>query len=95
LALGSKLSGDVFSPEDVGVFKILSYQAALAIENARFLEEFKKAQERIFQADKLASIGAMADGVAHQINNRLQVFLAVAAAGVPGLGEGATPRSSC
>jgi signal transduction histidine kinase len=46
----------------------------LAIENCLFVEEFKKAQERIFSAEKLASIGGMAEGIAHQLVNRLNHF---------------------
>jgi signal transduction histidine kinase len=52
----------------------LSNQIALAIENCLYVEEFKQAQERVFQAEKLASIGGMAEGIAHQITNRLNSF---------------------
>ncbi|MCF7908533.1 MAG: GAF domain-containing protein [Candidatus Omnitrophica bacterium] len=72
--LGAKLNKQPYSDDDVNVFKILSHQAALAIENSLFLEETKQAQEKIFAAEKLASIGGMADGVAHQIKNRLNQF---------------------
>lgn len=72
--LGEKVNRQPYTEDDINVFKILSHQAALAIENCIFLEEFKQAQERIFTAEKLASIGGMADGVAHQIKNRLNQF---------------------
>ena len=78
LALGSKPNHQVFTPEDINVFKILAHQASLAIENCQFIEEFQKTQEKVFRADKLATIGAMAEGVSHQMNNRLQVFSAIA-----------------
>jgi len=74
LFLGEKLSGELYFQDDVNVFEILSHQAALSIENCLFFEEFKKAQNKIFEAEKLASIGGMADGVAHQIKNRLNHF---------------------
>jgi len=74
LVLGEKIDKSVYNQDDINVFKILAQQAALAIENCRFFEEFKKAQEKIFNAEKLASIGGMADGVAHQIKNRLNHF---------------------
>ncbi len=77
LVLGDKLDRSAYSQDDINVFKILSNQAALAIENCIFFEEFRKAQERIFEAEKLASIGGMADGVAHQIKNRLNHFFVV------------------
>jgi signal transduction histidine kinase len=72
--LGDKLNQSPYSDDDVNVFKILAHQAALAIENCFFFEEFKSVQEKIFTAEKLASIGGMADGVAHQMKNRLNHF---------------------
>jgi len=72
--LGEKINRQAYTEDDINVFKILSHQAALAIKNCLFLEESKQAQERIFTAEKLASIGGMADGVAHQIKNRLNQF---------------------
>jgi signal transduction histidine kinase len=76
--LGEKSNHSNYSDDDINVFKILSHQAALAIENCVFFEEFKHVQEKIFTAEKLASIGGMADGVAHQIRNRLNTFSIVA-----------------
>lgn len=74
LVLGEKLDKSAYSDDDINVFTILSRQAALAIENCMFLEEFKEIQLQLFQAEKLASIGGIADGVAHQIKNRLNQF---------------------
>ena len=72
--LGDKVSTESYTPEDIDVFKILSRQATLAIQNCVFFEESKESQERMFSAEKLASIGGMADGLAHQIKNRLNQF---------------------
>ncbi len=72
--LGEKLNNTPYTQDDLNIFTILSHQAALAIENCIFLEEFKKGQERIFNAEKLASIGGMAEGIAHQMRNRLNHF---------------------
>ncbi len=77
LFLGPKKKGD-FSPRDYEVFETLSVQAALAIENALYIEEYKKTQEALFQAEKLANIGVMASGMSHQMNNRLQVISLIA-----------------
>lgn len=72
--LGEKTNTHPYSNEDINVFKILSRQVALAIENCIFFEESKDSQQRMFAAEKLASIGGMADGIAHQIKNRLNLF---------------------
>ncbi len=72
--LGEKTNTQPYTNEDINVFKILSRQAALAIENCVFFKESQESQQMMFAAEKLASIGGMADGVAHQIKNRLNQF---------------------
>jgi len=74
LVLGKKKSGKLFSGDDIAVFSILANQAALAIENALFYKDAQKTQEQLFQAEKMATIGTMADGLSHQINNRLHAL---------------------
>lgn len=74
LILGKKKSGKLYGEDDLSVFSILANQAALAIENAQFYEDVKKTQEQLFQAEKMATIGTMADGLSHQINNRLHAL---------------------
>jgi len=56
------------------MFKILSGQAALAIENAQFYQELKESQAAMLQAAKLSSIGELAAGFAHQIDNPLAII---------------------
>lgn len=74
LVLGDKLSGKPYTPEDINVFSVLASQAALAIENAEFYQEAQEMQEQIGQAEKMATIGTMADGLSHQINNRFHAL---------------------
>lgn len=70
IVLGEKISGQIYTTDDLNVFEVLASQAALAIENAQFYEEAKEMQDQISQAEKMATIGTMADGLSHQINNR-------------------------
>lgn len=72
--LGNKKSGAMYTADDLTVFSILTNQVALAIENAQFFEESKHTNEQLFQAEKMATIGTMADGLSHQINNRLHTL---------------------
>ena len=74
VVLGPKKDKTQFNREDIKVFETLARQTALAIENCIFFDEFKERQEKIFTAEKLASVGGLAEGVAHQINNRLNQF---------------------
>ena len=74
LLLGDKLSGKLYSTDDLNIFSVLANQAALAIENAQFYDEIKQTHEQLFQAEKLATIGTMADGLSHQINNRFHAL---------------------
>ena len=74
MIIGEKRNKDIFTNEDINIFKMLSRQTSLAMENCLVFEEYKQAQEKIFNAEKLASIGGLAEGVAHQIRNRLNQF---------------------
>ncbi len=76
--LGDKRSGKIYTEDDLRVFTVLANQAALAIENARFFENSKEMQEQISQAEKMATIGTMADGLSHQINNRFHALSLIA-----------------
>lgn len=74
MVVGEKNNKDIFTKEDISIFKMLARQTSLAMENCLFFDEYKQAQEKIFAAEKLASIGGLAEGVAHQIRNRLNEF---------------------
>ncbi len=78
IVLGEKMSGQIYTTDDLNVFEVLASQAALAIENAQFYEEAKEMQDQISQAEKMATIGTMADGLSHQINNRFYALSLIA-----------------
>ena len=78
LILGEKLSGAAYTQEDLYIFSALANQAALALENALFILRSKMMQEQISQAEKMATIGTMADGLSHQINNRFHSLSMIA-----------------
>jgi len=70
-----------FSSDDQTLMEGLSNQAAIALENARLVEDLRRSREQIRRADRLGSLGTLAAGLAHEINNPLvsiNTFLAMA-----------------
>ena len=74
-----------FPPSQVELLRTFADQAVIAIENARLfdevqartrelaasLDELRTAQDRLVQTEKLASLGQLTAGIAHEIKNPL------------------------
>src|SRR6516165_2370952 len=67
-----------FPPTTIDLIKTFAAQSAVAIENARLfknveasLEDLRTAQDRLIQTEKLASLGQLTAGIAHEIKNPL------------------------
>jgi signal transduction histidine kinase len=67
-----------FSPDSLRAAEALARHAALAIENAQLfereqktIEELRLTQKQLLQSEKLAAIGQMAAGIAHELNTPL------------------------
>ncbi|MDY7030340.1 MAG: ATP-binding protein [Thermodesulfobacteriota bacterium] len=69
--LGKKKSGEMFSHEDIDLLETLGNNAAIAIENAKLYEDLKKSESQVRRADRLASLGILTAGLAHEIRNPL------------------------
>ncbi|MFW6135113.1 MAG: ATP-binding protein [Elusimicrobiota bacterium] len=80
LTMGLKRNHRIYTPEDINMFKILAGQASLAIENAQFYDKVKQSEARLVQASKMSSIGQLATGFAHNINNPFNSIIANAGA---------------
>ncbi len=84
LVVRRKIAGK-FAQNTIDLIKTFAAQSALAIQNARLfdsveartrelaksLEDLRTAQDRLVQTEKLASLGQLTAGIAHEIKNPL------------------------
>lgn len=55
LALGEKLSGDVFDAQELELLEVLAGQATIALQTSRLYEEVKHSNEQLIEADRQRS----------------------------------------
>lgn len=82
----NRLTSGAFGDQEQSLLEAIAGQAAIAIENALLYEELRRVHEtsmerarqelaqtqaQLFQSSKMAAIGQLAAGVAHEINNPL------------------------
>jgi signal transduction histidine kinase len=82
LYVDNQESSAPFSPESLRTAEALARHAALAIENAQLFEreqrtirELRQAQKQLLHSEKLATIGQMAAGIAHELNTPLTYIM--------------------
>jgi signal transduction histidine kinase len=81
LTIDNRRGGQHFFADDRTLLEGLSNQAAIAIENARLVEDLRRSREQVRRADRLGTLGTLAAGLAHEINNPLvsiHTFLSMA-----------------
>jgi signal transduction histidine kinase len=83
LAVDNRRGGRSFHVGDHTLLAGFSVQAAIAIENARLVDELRQSRAEVMRADRLGRLGTLAAGLAHEINNPLvaiRTFLTLAPA---------------
>jgi signal transduction histidine kinase/CheY-like chemotaxis protein len=78
LSVDNQVSDWEFTQDDENVLTVLADYAAISIENAtlydglrKSMDELKHSQQELIQSSKLAAVGTLAAGVAHEFNNLL------------------------
>ncbi|MBW2243362.1 MAG: response regulator [Deltaproteobacteria bacterium] len=71
LAVDNRSGGAPFDGRDRRLLEGVARQAAIAVQNARLVEDLRSTRQQVLRADRLGTLGTLSAGLAHEINNPL------------------------
>jgi signal transduction histidine kinase/CheY-like chemotaxis protein len=81
LAVDNRRGGQRLGADGRMLIEGLAMQAVIAIENAQLVDELRRSRAHVRRVDRLGTLGTLAAGLAHEINNplvSLNTFLSLA-----------------
>jgi len=81
LAVDNRRGGQPLGADGRMLVEGLAMQAVIAIENAKLVDDLRRSRAQIRRVDRLGTLGTLAAGLAHEINNplvSLNTFLSLA-----------------
>ncbi|GMR13685.1 MAG: hypothetical protein BMS9Abin29_1898 [Gemmatimonadota bacterium] len=74
VALGPRLDGEAYTLEELEAFPLFADEITMALSRTVALQESRAREARLKQAERLATMGRLVAGVAHEIRNPLNVI---------------------
>jgi len=74
IILGRRINSRGYSQEEIETLNIFSNEVAIAISRASVIQQMKARERELMQAEKLAALGKLSAGVAHEIRNPLGII---------------------
>jgi signal transduction histidine kinase len=82
-----------FGADEVALMTLLAQQSAVAIQNAELFREAREAGEGLRASEKLAALGRLSAGLAHELRNPLNTLSVLTYAMLEQAGQGDVPLS--
>ncbi len=74
ITVDNRRGGGRFKVEDVTLIEGLSNQAAIALENARLVEDLRASRDQLRRVDRLGALGTLASGIAEDLDAPLDAL---------------------